>query len=310
MKYKHIFGPIISRRLGISLGIDLTPGRTCTLNCLYCECGKTAELTTLRREYVPTAEVISELRDFLNGNPRLDSITFSGSGEPTLHSGIGAIIDMLKAEFPARRVTVLTNSTLLSEPDVRADLLKADLVIPSLDAVSEKAFRAINRPDASLRSAGVIEGLVTFTHEYKGEIWLEVFIIPGVNDCEEELALLRDVFTRLRVTRIQLNTLDRPGAAQWIHPIPRQNLEEIARRLGDTVEVISRPLSRARCTSYTDDIEQRVLAILRVRPSTLEDLAGALGISTLETGTYLDVLLHGGRVKTQREERGTFYLVV
>ncbi len=307
MSYRHIFGPIPSRRLGRSLGIDLTPDKSCTLNCLYCECGKTDELTLERREYVPTPEVLAELRDYLSSAPELDSITFSGSGEPTLHSGIGEIIAMLKDEFPSYRVTVLTNSTLLPDAQVRSELLRADVVVPSLDAVSEEVFRKINRPKSGLLSAELIDGLAAFTHEYTGEIWLEVFIIPGINDTDSEVELFRTVFSRLRVTKIQLNSLDRPGAVDWIQAMPRENLEALARRLGEGVEVVGKPVLRHLCAAYSDDIEASVLSTVRVRPCTIDDLAESLQLHPLDVGKYLDVMLAEGKLSTQHEARGVFY---
>lgn len=309
MHYNYLFGPVPSRRLGASLGIDLTPDKTCSLNCLYCECGKTNELTLERREYVPTAAVIAELREYLSASPDLDSITFSGSGEPTLHSGIGSIIAMLKDEFPAYRVTVLTNSTLLPDAAVRSELLRADVVVPSLDAVSEEVFRKINRPRPGLRSADLIEGLAAFTREFTGEIWLEIFVIPGINDTEEEIALFRHTLKRLRTTHIQLNALDRPGAVDWIRPMPRENLVALARRLGPDVEVVGKALLRHRCTAYSADVETHILSLLRVRPCTLDDLADSLQLHPLDVGKYLDVMIGEEKLRTRREDRGVFYLV-
>ncbi len=309
MKYKHLFGPVPSRRLGISLGIDLTPQKACTLNCVYCECGKTDELTVGRKEYVPTAEVIDELRDYLLKDPELDAVTFSGSGEPTLHSGVGEIIAFMKREFPQYRIVMLTNSTLLHLPEVREALMLADLVVPSLDAVSEDVFRRINRPKHELTSAGLIEGLTAFCDAYEGEVWLEVFIIPGVNDTPEELALFKSVFEHLQVDRIQLNSLDRPGAVDWIEPMPRENLMALAHQLGDEVEVIGKPILRQRCAAFSDDIRDRILATIRVRPCTLEDLAAALSLHLLDAGKYLDVLIEDGVIEQHIGERGVFYKV-
>ncbi|MFZ1731144.1 MAG: radical SAM protein [Bacteroidota bacterium] len=309
MNYKHLFGPVPSRRLGISLGIDLTPQKACTLNCVYCECGKTDDLTIERKEYVPTAEVIDELRHCLSQDPDLDAVTFSGSGEPTLHSGVGEIIAFMKREFPQYRIVMLTNSTLLHLPEVREALMLADLVVPSLDAVSEDVFRRINRPKHELTSAGLIAGLTTFCDAYEGEVWLEVFIIPGVNDTPEELALFRQVFDALRVDRIQLNSLDRPGAVDWIEPMPRENLMALAHQLGDEVEVIGKPILRQRCDAFSDHTRDSILSTIRVRPSTLEDLAAAIGLHLLDAGKYLDVLLGDGVIEQQFGERGVFYRV-
>ena len=148
--YKYIFGPVPSRRLGISLGIDLLQEKICTLNCVYCECGSTKVLTTDRHEFVPTKEVLEELKDFLSQYEYPDYITFSGSGEPTLHSGIGEIISFLKEEYPKIPVAVLTNGTLLSDAQVRNELMGADLVIPSIDSANESSFLKINRPQKDL----------------------------------------------------------------------------------------------------------------------------------------------------------------
>jgi wyosine [tRNA(Phe)-imidazoG37] synthetase (radical SAM superfamily) len=309
MQYKHLFGPVPSRRLGVSLGIDLTPQKACTLNCVYCECGKTDLLTLERKEYVPTAEVIDELRHYLTRHHELDAVTFSGSGEPTLHSGVGEIIAFLKREFPRYRVVMLTNSTLLYLPEVRDALMPADLVVPSLDAVSEEVFRRINRPKHELTSAGLIDGLTAFCDAFEHEVWLEVFIIPGINDTPKELALFRQVFERLRVNRIQLNSLDRPGAVDWIEPMPRENLTAIAHQLGNEVEVIGKPVLRHHCAAFSEDTSARILATIRVRPSTLEDLASTLGLHVLDAGKYLDVLLGDGVIEQQFGERGVFYRV-
>ncbi|MDK2863513.1 MAG: hypothetical protein PWQ46_1223, partial [Methanomicrobiaceae archaeon] len=192
MAYRYLFGPVPSRRLGISLGIDLVPHKTCSFNCIYCECGQTTDLTCERREYVPTNRVIAELDDFLATAPDLDYVTFAGSGEPTLHSGIGEIISFIKDRYPRYRVAVLTNSALFTDPDVRAALMRADLVVPSLDAVSEEVFVKINRPSPGITAGQVLEGLLDFAREYTGEVWLEIFIVPGVNDTDKELRLLKD----------------------------------------------------------------------------------------------------------------------
>jgi wyosine [tRNA(Phe)-imidazoG37] synthetase (radical SAM superfamily) len=326
---QHLFGPVPSRRLGVSLGIDLTPDKACSLNCVYCECGSTARLTADRAEYAPTAEVIAELDAYLAGGPRLDSITFSGSGEPTLHSGLGAIIAHLKDRHPRYAVTVLTNSTLLGRADVRSELARADRVIPSLDAVSEAAFLRINRPHRSLTSAGLIAGLETFCAGFRGEIWLEIFIVPGVNDTPEELELFRATIARLRVDRVQLNTLDRPGAVAWIRPASVEYLEHVARQLGPAVEVVA---SRRRHAAVDADASagaeaghgadaghaaetgrgdatarDLILATVAVRPSTIVELAALLDRPADTIGHLLDALIDEGRVTPVRSPAGITY---
>ena len=232
MAYRYLFGPVPSRRLGISLGIDLVPHKTCVFDCVYCECGRTTDLACKRREYVPTDRVIEELDDFLAKGPDLDYVTFAGSGEPTLHTGLGEIISFIKERYPRYRVAVLTNSALLTDPEVRVALMRADLVVPSLDAVSEEIFLKINRPSPGITAGRVLEGLLDFVREYPGEVWLEVFIVPGINDTEEEIRLLKDAVVAISPDRIQVNTLDRPGTDIRVRPASRGALERIASVLG------------------------------------------------------------------------------
>lgn len=231
MHMRYLFGPVSSRRLGTSLGIDLLPFKTCSLDCIYCECGSTTVLTNERREYVPLDEVLSELDSYLATSPRLDYITFSGSGEPTLHSGIGNVIAHLKQHHSQYPVCVLTNSSLLSDPVVRRELLPADTVIPSLDAVSEQAFRTILRPHRSLTPEQLLAGITDFAEEYQGQLIIEIFIVPGVNDSAEEISRFRDFLAPLRIASVQLNTLARPGAVSDISPADTENLRRIAHQL-------------------------------------------------------------------------------
>ncbi|MDR0307817.1 MAG: radical SAM protein [Chitinispirillales bacterium] len=239
--YKRLFGPVRSRRLGVSLGVDMVPFKTCSLDCIYCECGATTVLTTQRKEYIPTNSIIAELDDYLSTNPALDYITFGGSGEPALHSGLGGIIKHLKNNYPNRKLAILTNSTLLSDPKLRADILPCDLIVPSLDAVSDDIFHEINKPEKSLTCAGIIEGLIALSKEFNGEIWLEIFIAPGINDTDKETALFKEALTDINPAKVQLNSLDRPGTCSKLAAAPASKLEEIARKLAAfPVEIVCR----------------------------------------------------------------------
>jgi wyosine [tRNA(Phe)-imidazoG37] synthetase (radical SAM superfamily) len=213
---KYLFGPVNSRRLGFSLGIDLVPFKTCSLNCIYCECGATTDLTTRIDEYVPTTAVLDELEEYLSSGPALDVVTFSGSGEPTLHRDIGLVIDFIKDRFPRYRVAVLTNATMLWKSEVRRALLRADVVIPSLDAVSEEVFGRMLRPAPGVTASQIVEGLTLFGREYGGAIIVEVFIIPGINDSPDELLRIRETCLAVNPASVQLNRLDRPGAEHGI----------------------------------------------------------------------------------------------
>lgn len=223
----HLFGPVYSRRLGLSLGIDLVPQKTCTYDCVYCECGGTTVETKIRQEYYPVSGVIRELEQFLSSSPKLDFITFSGSGEPTLSTSIGPVIMYLKDAYPQYRIAVLTNGSLLTDPEVRKELNAADVVLPTLSTVVDVTFSIIHHPASCLHAGDILDGMVKFREEYPREIWLEVFIIPGVNTSPEELSGLKEALLRIRADRVQINTLDRPGTKSWVTPASPAELSRI-----------------------------------------------------------------------------------
>jgi len=223
----HIFGPVASRRLGRSLGIDLIPFKTCTYNCVYCECGATTNLSIRRADFFPPEEIIAELDQILVKKPDLDYITFAGSGEPTLSLSIGQIIGYLKERYPHYRVAVLTNGSFCPLPEVRNALLSADLIIPTVSTTSQKTFERIHRPQSHLSVTSIIDGIIALRELFSHQIWIEVFLIPLLNTTEEELTSLRQVIASIRPDRIQLNTLDRPGTESWIPPMDHDDLERI-----------------------------------------------------------------------------------
>lgn len=190
--YKYLFGPVPSRRLGMSLGIDLVPKKVCALNCVYCEVGETTKLTTDRMEYIKYDKIISELQQFMSSRPKIDYITFSGSGEPTLNSRIGEVLAYVKQNYPDVKTAILTCGALLSSPQLRTEILEADVILPSLDAATQAIFNKINRPNPNLSIDTYIKGLIDFRKEYKGQIWLEVFLLRGYNDTPEELDLIKE----------------------------------------------------------------------------------------------------------------------
>ncbi len=307
MAYRYLFGPVPSRRLGISLGVDLVPPKTCSMNCVYCECGPTTTFTTDRAEYVPTGEVLAELDDFLDRYPRPDFITFSGSGEPTLHSGLGRIASHLRARGAAP-VALLTNASLMDRPDVRSEAAAADLILPSLDAVSDAAFHAINRPVPSVRSEAIIDGLAALREIFTGEIWLEIFVLAPLNTEPGELARFRDAIRRIRPDRVQLNTLDRPGTEPWVRPVPLAELEAMIPQLDHPrVEVIARYRRRRDMATFRPDLESAIIETIARRPCTAEDLAAGLGIRPAELNKYLDILETERRIRAEIQDRGIFY---
>lgn len=309
--YKHLFGPIPSRRLGISLGVDLIPHKICSMNCIYCECGRTTRLTHERKAYVPTEEVLEELNHFFSNHPDPDYITFSGAGEPTLHQDIGKVITHIKQLKPDIPVAVLTNGTLLSDPEVRTELMEANLVMPSLDAATESSLHKINRPGKELNVKTYVEGLIQFSREFKGQIWLEVLILPGYNDDGENLTALKSAIGKIAPDRIQLNTLDRPGAIEGLKPASRETLEGIIRFWGlENAEIIAPAITRHETPAYREDLENTILETLSRRPCTLEDLVRILGLHVNEINKYLGVLEESGKIRTSIQERGIFYHLI
>lgn len=283
MSYKYLFGPVNSRRLGISLGVDMIPFKTCSLDCVYCECGDTTNLNCERKEYVSFENLRNELDDYLSKKPVLDYITFAGSGEPTLNSCLGKIESYVKSNYPSYKTALLTNSTLFYIPEVRRDALQFDLICPSLDAVSDEAFARLNRPSPVLNNDLIIKGLTSFAHEFKGLLWVEVFIVPGINDTTSELTLLREKLTTIDPDRVQLNSLDRPGACEWVSVPSREKLEEIAAFFSPLpVEIISRSAQRIKTPASESDLEETIISLIRRRPSTIEELSIVSG-RTIDT---------------------------
>ncbi len=283
-EYKYIFGPVMSRRLGRSLGVDLTPFKTCSLNCIYCECGPTTNLTLERQEFYPVQEIIDELKDFLSSKPELDIITFSGSGEPTLHSGIGEVINWIKqnTSYP---VCVLTNGTLLYRDDVQNDLLHADIVIPSLDAAQKEIFLKINRPHPDLILDKIIKGISEFRLKFSGELALEIFLLPNINDQRDNIEKLIEAIKAISPDKVQLNSMDRPGAIPDLKPEPYESLTKISTEIQShtniPVNIISR-IPQANTPQRTQpkiSLNSRILSTLQRRPSDKHELSHALGVS-------------------------------
>ncbi|BHH83645.1 radical SAM protein [Desulforhopalus sp. 52FAK] len=306
--YKYLFGPVPSRRLGISLGVDLVPHKTCTLDCIYCECGETTNLTMERKEYVPVDQVLKELENYFKNNPDPDYITFSGSGEPTLNIKIGEVLDFIKQKKPHISIAVLTNGTLLGLEDVRKDLLGADLVMPSLDGASIAALHTLNRPHDSIDIESYINGLALFRSEFTGIFNLEIFILPGCNDSQEEIALMKKAIQRINPDLVQLNTLDRPGVVADISTASLQDLQKIAEFLQPIkTEIIASAPQRKAVSSYQGDMESAIRETITRRPCTLEDLATFLGTHINEINKYLGALEEAGDIESVRGDRGIFY---
>ena len=237
---RYIYGPVQSRRLGLSLGISLTPWKICNFDCVYCQLGDTRQKELERKAYVPVEDIVSELKSWVAYNAqesvKLNFITLSGMGEPTLNTGIGELIKEIRKLSPAK-VAVITNASKLSEPLVRQALVNADLIVPSLDAVDEQTFKKIDRPDSSVHIEDIINGLVALRREFRGQIWLEVMLVKGINDSREHIRKLKEKIDLINPDRIQLNSPVRTTAEDGVLPVEKNRLEEIRKILGQKCEV-------------------------------------------------------------------------
>lgn len=303
----HIFGPIASRRLGRSLGVDVLPLKTCPFDCVYCEVGRTTRKTGRRRTFVPADEVLAELAEFFRNGGQAEYVTFSGSGEPTLYAGLGRLVAQVRRRFGVK-VAVITNSALLSRPRVRAELMGADIVMPSLDSAREESFRAVNRPIAGISAGKVVEGLVRFAREFKGRMWLEVLLVEGANDSDADIDALAAAVKRIVPERVQLNTVVRPPAEAWARPVTRRKLERIAARLSHAApaEVIARVAVRRGAGKRLPG-EKALVETLKRRPCTVEDLAGGFSADPGEMAALLRGLVRAGKARRARFAHGDFY---
>ena len=302
----YIYGPVPSWRLGRSLGVDIIPFKTCSFNCIYCETGRTTNLTIERKEYVSKAPVIEELKAFLSKRKNIDYITFSGSGEPTLNSKIGEMISEVKklTDIP---VAIVTNSSLLNRKEVRRELREADVVLPSLDVVSQSLFESLNRPHPSLKIKEIIEGLIEFRKEFKNEIWLEILLVRGINDSPEEIRKLAKVIKKIRPDKVQLNTVLRPPAEEEVFALSQKELCSLQRQLPGKVEVVRR-FRKVSKGEHIEKLETDIKNLLKRRPCTLSDISHALRVNPKEVMKNLTILKGRAEIKSELHNRKKYYI--
>jgi wyosine [tRNA(Phe)-imidazoG37] synthetase (radical SAM superfamily) len=318
-KRKYLYGPVPSRRLGRSYGVDIVPLKVCTLDCIYCQLGETIEKTIERRDYVPVEPVLAEIRAALAEGLEADFITIAGSGEPTLNSRLGELIDGIR-EASDIAIAVITNGTLLCRQDVRADCAKADVVMPSLDAGDEQTFRKINRPHRGISIENAISGLCTFRNTFAGRIWLAVFLVEGINTGAEQIANINDAIERIRPDKVQLNTAVRPTTDPTIIRLSAQKLRDIAARLGPKCEVVA-DFSTGHTGKLSDsqakDIlrphlamgrkTEALLSMLKRRPCSLNDISAGLGITHNEALEYISDLQQRGVIHSEQRDGRVFF---
>jgi wyosine [tRNA(Phe)-imidazoG37] synthetase (radical SAM superfamily) len=299
----YVFGPVPSRRLGRSLGVDLVPFKTCSYDCIYCQLGQTTCRTVERKEWVPMDAVLNELKQKLTCRP--DYITLSGSGEPTLHSRLGEIIERIQAMSDVP-VAVLTNGSLLWQKEVREEVALADVVLPSLDAPDAERFEFINRPHPDIAFERLLDGLAAFRREFCGKYWLEVMLLGGYTSLPAQVRQLADWVRRIRPDKVQLNTAVRPPAEEYAMAVPPERLAELARMFGPRAEVVAEH-RRGQASGESEVSAEAILALVRRRPCTVEDIAHALGLNPSETVKSLAGLERRGMVLGERHGLEEFY---
>lgn len=322
MAYKYVFGPVHSGRLGLSLGLDLTGDTVCTLDCVYCEVGRTCHLVTTRKAYVPAEEILSELARWKEeAHQEPDYVTLGGKGEPTLNSDMGAIITGIRTIFPNTPVAVLTNSTLMHDPEVRRELALADAVLPSLDTLVPAEMRRLNRPHGDVTLAALTQGLTAFRKEFHGRLLLEVLLVAGINDSDENLALLKDFIAGLAPHRVDVVTMTRPGTLDTARPVSpealarwRETLAPLAQ--GEEPGTQTTPRANGARQFSTDTAtataagmprrqadadgaaKERVTGSIERRPQTAAQLAQALDLPAEAVRKALEALDAEGRLRT------------
>ncbi len=306
-KNKFLYGPVPSRRLGLSLGIDIVNDNLCSYDCVYCQLGRTKKKTLDRKPYLPVEPIIKELVEKLNSRVSVDYITLAGSGEPILNSNIGILIHEIK-KHTAIPVAVITNGSQLSDKQVQIDLLEADLVLPSLDAHDQAGFEQINRPHHDIRFETMLKGLIDFSSKFKGEIRLEILILDGVNDTEADALLFKQLTEKISPERIQINTAMRPPAEPSARQASQDSLNKFCSVLGSSAEVIA-SFKGKETAKGKSDIKKEIQNILARRPCTVDDLASGLQVDKEEVVKQVESLVRENKI-LKADENGRIYYQV
>jgi wyosine [tRNA(Phe)-imidazoG37] synthetase (radical SAM superfamily) len=301
----HVYGPVPSRRLGASLGVDVVPMKACSYDCIYCQLGPTRTLTDRREPFFPVDEVLADVERRLGLWPPPDVITVAGSGEPTLFAGLGELIDSIKrtTRIP---VALLTNGSLFHRADVRAEAARADVVLPSLDAGDEELFQWMNRPVAGLVLEEIVAGLRRFREEFDGLIWLEVMVLRGVTEAGDRVRRIADAAASLRPDRIHLNTPIRPPAESYAYAVSPERLARLCELFTPAAEAAAEPPGRNEGGEAAGNARE-ILALVSRRPCTVLDVAGGLGVSVPAALKALESLVAEGALKGRLRGGRYFY---
>lgn len=306
-EYKYLFGPVPSRRLGRSMGVDLTPLKTCTLDCIFCQLGRTTNKTLDRHEYAPVWHVQSELDAWIKGGGKADYITLSGSGEPTLHTRFGDVLRFAN-ERTKLPTALLSNGTMFWQPAVREAANRADLVKLSLSAWDQASFEHINKPHSELCFSMILEGYGAFRRMFQGKLWLEVFLIWGTNSALADVEKIAALANPIGFDEIHLNTAVRPPAEEFALPMPQEKLEALTGLFHPTAKVIAEfPSDKSADVAAN---EGTILAMLKRRPCTAQQIAEVFGMHLNEVSKYLGNLSRMGKIRSQDSGREGYFVAI
>jgi len=303
-EYKYLFGPVPSRRFGRSLGVDLIPYKTCSLDCVFCQLGRTTEKTVTRQEYFPTDKVLAELQEWLKRDGRADYITLSGSGEPTLHSRFGEVLEFIRKSSTIPAV-LLTNGTILQLPEVRDAAAWANVVKISLSVWDQASYGWLNRPHPQLRFDHLFEGQKAFRAQFKGQLWMEVFLIGGMNSIPADIRKIAALAEEIGPDRIQLNTAIRPPAEDFATALPRERMEALTHLFHPTAEVIAE--FRVKRADHMQANQETIFSMLKRRPCTEDQISDILGMHLNEVSKYLGNLIRTDQISIKRKNTALYY---
>jgi len=306
-QYRHLFGPVPSRRLGRSLGVDLVPFKHCSFDCIFCQLGRTTDKTVTRREYVPTDEVIDELAHWIDSGNTADAITLSGSGEPTLHSRFGEVITFVRDKTSIPMI-LLTNASLLNDPDVRRQAAMANVVKVSLSAWDQASLEQVNRPHPDIAFDDLLQGLRLLRRDLEGEMWMEVFLVWGTNATPAEVARIAELSRDIGPDRVQLNTAVRPPCEEYAYAVPADLMNDLAGLFTPVAEVIPEYSSESETPGHAS--EDDILNLIRRRPCTLSQICDVFGMHRNEATKYLGKFTRTGQATMHRKNNATYFAAV
>lgn len=305
MEMQYVFGPVPSRRLGKSLGISPIPRKTCNYSCIYCQLGRTDKMTNERKEFFLLKNIINEFKNYLKENFDFDVVTIVGEGEPTLYSKLGDLIKEIK-KITDKPVAVITNGALLNSKEVRSELMNADIVLPSLDAYNEEISKKIDRPLGTIHFQDELNGLIQFSNEYKGQLFLEIMLVSNINCDPKSIEAFKQILKKIKYDRVYINTPVRPPAESFVKTISKDEMRYAVEELGGiSIDM----LSSGEFFSEIKDSYEAILNIIRRHPMNQFEVESFLNsrkdkldydiFKKLENDEKINCILYKG-IKTYR----------